>query len=296
LKFTNFKKLVDDNSQIKSIELSGYGEMFLNPELEKIVEYAYEKGVSLSALGGVNFNTASKTMIESLVKYGFNAMTISIDGATNSVYKKYRRGGDLTKVLKNIRLLNKYKKEYGSEYPKLKWQFIVFGHNEKQLPLARKMASELGMDFKTKLNWSSWYSPIKDPEFVKKNTLLGVSNRKEFENKFKKTYMSACKGVWSRPNITWKGDLLGCCFNKAVSFGNVFEEGLRNCLEGKRYKRLKNVLDGKEKVGEDLPCFNCPSFKEIILKNSLGQSKNKKLIKEFGRNSKKVVEEVKKKR
>ncbi len=43
LKFDDFKNFVDDNPQIESIELSNNGEIFLNPELNKIIEYAYKK-------------------------------------------------------------------------------------------------------------------------------------------------------------------------------------------------------------------------------------------------------------
>ena len=43
LKFENFKNLVDDNPQIEEIEISNNGEIFLNPELDKIIEYAHKK-------------------------------------------------------------------------------------------------------------------------------------------------------------------------------------------------------------------------------------------------------------
>ena len=43
LKFHNFKNIIDQNSWIKHIELSNWGEMFLNPQLVSIIEYAYKK-------------------------------------------------------------------------------------------------------------------------------------------------------------------------------------------------------------------------------------------------------------
>jgi hypothetical protein len=41
--------------------------------------------------------------------------------------------------------------KYRSPYPHLRWQFIVFPHNEHELPKARAMAQELGMRFFAKL-------------------------------------------------------------------------------------------------------------------------------------------------
>jgi len=69
LKFDDFKKFVDENPKIKRIELSNWGEIFLNPELKDIIKYGYLKGISLTAGNGVNLNTISEEMIECIVKY-----------------------------------------------------------------------------------------------------------------------------------------------------------------------------------------------------------------------------------
>lgn len=269
LKFKDFKKFVDENSRIKYIELSRWGEIFLNPDLKKIVKYAYKKEIYLSAIGGVNFNSVSESMLKTLVKYKFRGITISIDGATNKIYQIYRRGGDLNRVLKNIKILNKYKKKYASNLPKLNWQFVIFGHNEHQLPKVKKLAAKLGMDFKPKLNWNSWYSPIKDPEFVKKETGLEVADRKEYKKKFNEEYILPCTQLWNKPLIGWQGSLFGCCGNSKIVLGNVFKEGFENCLQGEKYLRMKKVLLGKEKVKEDLPCFNCMIYKRSVSKRPL---------------------------
>ena len=45
LKFNDFKNFID-NYNFKEIELSNNGEIFLNPELDEIIKYAYEKKIS----------------------------------------------------------------------------------------------------------------------------------------------------------------------------------------------------------------------------------------------------------
>lgn len=83
--------------------------------------------------------------------------------------------------------INFYKEKYNSIYPKLRWQFIVFGHNEHELPAARKMAEELNMIFYTKLNAENWdplYSPVRNREFVMRETGLQVTSAKEFKEKY----------------------------------------------------------------------------------------------------------------
>ena len=90
LKFDDFKKFVDDNDFIKEIELSNNGEIFLNPELDEIIKYAYMKKIKLRAFNGVNLNTVSEKTLENLVKYKFRLLKVSIDGATPETYKIYR--------------------------------------------------------------------------------------------------------------------------------------------------------------------------------------------------------------
>ena len=61
-------------------------------------------------------------------------------------------GGDCDTVSENIRRINCFKEQYQSEFPRLLWQFVVFGHNEHESPIARKLAGDLGMEFRMKLS------------------------------------------------------------------------------------------------------------------------------------------------
>ncbi len=263
LKFKNFKNFVNINPGIRNIELPCWGEIFLNPELKQIIKYAYNKKINLTAIGGVNLNTATKDMLESLVKYKFKYFTISLDGATNKTYQIYRQGGDFNKVIKNIKIINFFKRKYNSKFPILAWQFVIMGHNEHEIPIARKMAQKLGMKFITKLNRVSSYSPIKDKKFVRKANGLGVATREEFFQKYKQLYIPNCRRLWNRPQINWDGKLLGCSDNIWDDYGNVFETSLKKCLNSKRYLYTKQMLLGKKKLREDIPCFKCPKYKFI---------------------------------
>ena len=73
-----------------------------------------------------------------------------------------------------IKAMIEYKKQYNSEYPRLIWQFVVFGHNEHEIEQARAMAQERGMVFNPVPNLDPTYSPIKDPEALKQSAGDGV--------------------------------------------------------------------------------------------------------------------------
>lgn len=110
LRVDDFEKVLIDNPQIKRVELSNYGEIFLNPELISIMKCAHERSVALEAAMGVNFNTVTREQLEALVKYRFAFISVSIDGASQQSYSKYRRGGDFDTVIENIKELQALKK------------------------------------------------------------------------------------------------------------------------------------------------------------------------------------------
>ncbi len=233
LKFENFKKLVDDN-KFNKIELSNNGEIFLNPELDKIIEYGYKKNVELCACNGVNLNTVNKKTLENLVKYKFSNLYISIDGATPKTYSIYRQGGDFNTVIENIKKINYFKKKYNSQFPILTWQFIPFGHNEHEIELAKKKALELNMKIKFKKNIVPDYSPVENTKMVME--LTGMDLTKNSKHFF-------CKQIFNTPQIDYNGNLLGCCFIKIADFDkNVFEHGFLNSLNSPNYIYAKHML------------------------------------------------------
>lgn len=103
LKFNDFKPFIDRYPQIEIIELSNWGEVFLNKDLLKILEYAKQQEVALCANTGVNLNNVSAEVLKGLVRHRFRSMSCSIDGASQETYTVYRIGGNFDQVIDNIR-------------------------------------------------------------------------------------------------------------------------------------------------------------------------------------------------
>jgi len=260
LKFKNFKVFLDKYATFKNIELSNWGELFLNPEINKIIKYAYIKKVNLSAKSGVNLNNISEGTIKILVKYKFRNITISIDGTTQQSYKKYRIGGDYNTVINNIKKINYYKSKFNSSYPALTWQFILFGHNIYEASDAEKLANNLNMKFITRLNYNPKFSPIIKKIKKKNDAKFMVLSREEFEKKYSKPYLSPCLDLFFSPQINWNGTLLGCCNNRFDDYGNIFNEGLQKCINNKKYKKIKKLIFGEKIKIEDTFCNECRYF------------------------------------
>lgn len=255
LKFENFRKVVDD-FQFYRIELSNSGEIFLNPELDEIIKYGYEKNIELNASNGTNLNYLPDKTAENLVKYKFNFLELSIDGASQETYSIYRRNGDFNKVIDNIKKINRFKEKYNSEYPKILYKFIVFGHNEHEILKAKQLAKDLNVDIRFDINYDPNYSPIIDKEMVLKNT--GWPTTDMYELLKIRNYIN-CKDIFNFPQFDYDGELLGCCCNQFVGLGgNLFRDGYLNAMNHQKVVNLRKFLLGFP-IEEDFDyhCFHC---------------------------------------
>ena len=290
LKFEDFKGFIHRNPQVSHIELSNWGEVFLNKNLVKILEYAYRHNVCLYIANGANLNHVREDVVEALVKYKLRRITCSIDGASQETYVKYRINGNFDQVMGNIKSINRLKAKYRSPYPELKWQFIAFGHNEHEITKAREMAKALNMSFFLKLSWADLYdlpdfSPVQNKELIGKETGLGVASRKEYLAQYGQDYVerSCCWDMWNAPQINYDGRILGCPINYWGDYGNVFDKGLDACLNSEKMSYARDMLMGKKEAKEGIPCTTCKVYSGIKKEQAWVTEKDLEAMHRYGR-------------
>lgn len=255
LKFDDYKKFIERNSYIENIELSLSGEIFLNPDLAKIIEYSNKKNISLTAFNGVNFNNVSDEMLETLVKYNFKGLTISLDAAKNETYIKYRYNGNFDNVISNIEKLNSLKEKYNSKFPIINAQFIVFKHNINEIEEAKELAKKLKM---TALYFAKPWNDEVEITFDKLYIANDSYYDEEIQNILQIYNTDICYQPWIQPQINWDGRLLGCCCSTHRAIGlNVFKKDLKNCLNSKEMRFMRNVLTGKTESEDTIACHRC---------------------------------------
>jgi len=278
LTFKNFKKFIDKNKDlISSIEISNSGEPLLNPEAPQIIKYAYENNIDITIKNGTNFTKVSDELIKALVDYQVKIVYVAIDGASQEVYSRYRRGGDFNIVIDNLKKLITYKKEKNSTYPEIVWQYIVMQTDDdpKEIQKALTLANKLGIKIEFKLTWELDYVPS-NPDKIKELTGLQWLNRKQLPKEHNHSKFHKCKTTYfdEKIVINWNGLWLICCGNKIPTNINVFDIGLEGLFNSLEYMRTKEILNG-EIVDQSHPCFNCGilSRKFEELKEFLDQCK-----------------------
>ena len=120
-----------------------YGEPLLNLNTPKLIHVAkqYLLGTALSTSFSV-----SRFDAEAYVESGLDFIVASIDGATQPVYQQFRRNGNLELVFGNLRKLAEAKRKLRKRTPVVSWNFLAFEHNQHEIPVAERMARELGVD------------------------------------------------------------------------------------------------------------------------------------------------------
>lgn len=125
------------------IALCNYGEPTLSPHTPELIRLA--KNYLLLTRLSTNM-TARRFDAEAYAASGLDFMTVSLDGATQPVYERFRKKGDLDLAFANIRALVEAKRRLGKERPFISWQFLAFEHNAHEIEPALAIAKRLGVD------------------------------------------------------------------------------------------------------------------------------------------------------
>jgi radical SAM protein with 4Fe4S-binding SPASM domain len=228
--FKVFKKVVDEIAEIKpdtTLWLALLGEPLINPsQLIKSIKYAKSKG-----LKDVRLNTNGLLLTQriswELVQAGLDYVLISVDAFTEETYHKIRKGGDLTRLISNVKELIEIKKVYGSSL-KVVTQFIVMEENESELEKFKEfwLAAGAIVKVRPKLSWGNTIEA--------KNLNLEQKDR---------TY--PCPWLARTVSIQWTGRLAQCDFDfeGVYSPGDINKQTIKEIWDGEILKRRMKHID-----------------------------------------------------
>lgn len=251
-----FEKLMEEiGDTLLYLTFYFQGEPYLHKDFLKMVEMATQKGIYTSTSTNAHYLNYENAM--ATVRSGLDRLIVSIDGTTQEVYRQYRVGGQLDKVLEGTRNILKAKKEMNSSTPHVIFQFLVVKPNEHQMGEVRRLAGELGVDelrFKT----AQIYDYEEGSELIPENDRYS-RYRKDSRGKWsiKNRLIDHCWKMWHSAVITWDGIVVPCCFDKDAEYrmGNVSEDSFREVWYSDTYKGFRHSLIGGRKNIE--MCKNC---------------------------------------
>ena len=273
-----FKHIIDEiGFDLFHMSFYNWGEPLLNKDFVEMVKYLQQYYITSDVSTNLSF-PLGRDKAKELINSGLDRITISVDGASQETYEKYRIGGDLELIFKNMRLLAEEEKSSKNNV-EVQWRFLVFKHNQHEIPKAIKIADELGVKIffqaphvdPTKFDeWSSTidqFSATSWPYNDGKKELMS-DKQKSTEvvptrmMKSKLNFKSGCDWLWFTSVINANGSVAPCCItvNQKDDFGILNEGSLSNIRNNEKYTKSRGLIAGNlnnSNIGTI--CEQCPA-------------------------------------
>lgn len=261
--FDLFTKTID---QIKDycvwLTLYSWGEPFLNRRIHEFVAYAHHKKIATIISTNLN-KPLTPEMAENTIRSGLDVMIISMDGITQEVYQIYRVGGQLDRILDNIKLLVQKKRELGYTTPHLEWQFIVMQQNEHQIDDARQLAGQLGVDslvFK-KVDFPHGMNDPKEAERWLPRDHPEYHREDPFNKPFREDGQR-CWRLWRSAVVNWDGGFAPCCYltDKVEDFGDASVNTVEEIWNNPKYATARGLFKEGYIPEQWVGCVSCSVY------------------------------------
>ncbi len=236
------------------------GEPFLHPEFLAMVQLAKEK--KIYTVTSTNGHYLDEKNSEAVVRSGLDRLIISLDGISQDVYEKYRKGGKVDRVLEGIENLIAAKNKLKSHTPYIIIQFLAFEQNLHELDQIREKVTKWNV--KLSIKTAQVYDAGEDTDMIPADTSYSRYERTpEGSFALKNKLYNHCWKMWHSSVITWDGLIVPCCFDKDADYrmglfngGNFWE-----FWEGPDYQSFRERILTDRK-GIDI-CRNCSEGSKI---------------------------------
>lgn len=257
-----FRRIIDEvHETLMYLMLYFQGEPYLHPGFTELVRYARKRNIYTAA--STNGHYLNPQNAEQTVRAGLDKLIVSIDGLEQDTYEKYRVGGVLDTVMEGIDNLIDARARLGSSRPFIEAQFIVFGHNEHEIPRFREMCRQRGIAGSVKTaqlydrqEWRGFLpSDAGYSRYTHSDGVLSIKNR----------LLNHCWKMWHSAVVTWDGRVVPCCFDKDADhvMGTLDTQRFEEIWDSANYRAFRaSLLNGRKNIGI---CTNCSEGTRVWL-------------------------------
>ena len=230
-----YKKIIDQvEGKIESITLASRGEPTLNKEFVNMLNYSSNKFLALKM--NTNASLLNEKLIHSILSTDIQSIVFSVDAADKETYEKIRVNGKFEKIMKNLNLFAKIRKEhYSKEKHIVKISGVKISDTQSLSEMEKKFKDIADViAFVPYTEWESAY------------------DNKENDLKH------ACQELWTRMFVWADGKVNPCDYDykSTLSKWNVKNKTISEIWNSEEYNSLRQKhLDQKRNTIE--PCIRC---------------------------------------
>jgi len=266
-----YRRIIDRiRGRTIAVSLYYLGDPLVHPDLDAMCRIAADAGLQVHVSTNLSFGL-SDARIRSLVTSGLSHLTVCLDGLVQEQYERTRVGGNIARVLENLRRICETRRALDTRQPRIEAQYILYQHNEHDEPAARALCAELGVD-----EFASFWGALdnwagRSPERYR---VLGPRRA---------AGMPLCSWPHFSTVVKFNGDVIPCCnfrqgeqYARGVdskAFGNVFEQGLDAIWNGPAYRRARQLTADPARAERDPTlrehfCHACPELYETTFQET----------------------------
>jgi len=270
---STFQVVVDKIPGLKNLWLFNWGEPFLNPALFDMIDYAGRKSIRVTVHTNFSFHR-DDSFFADVVASGLDRLTLSLDGASQASYSKYRVRGDFDLVIANVHRLIRARALAGSDTPVITWKFVVNRHNEHEIAQARAMAADLGIEFQASPIGLSDDLPDADlPDSIEQRKADWLPTDLDFVlDRYVGEYRTPlhagpCTQLTTTLVVGPDGKVFPCCWvtDPANAFGDLLTESIEEIWANSTYRYSRSLFARTRYRGPRTPtvCLKCMNFTRV---------------------------------
>lgn len=242
----NFYKIVS-NLKVHLLEkvcLYNWGEPFLNKHLTEFISYFSERGRPTTISTNFCVQEYDEAFLEKLVRSGLTDMDVSIDGASQETYGRYRIRGDFKRIIRNMKRLNEVKKSLGSETPLVRYKMLLNKINQHEVEKARRIAGECGAEFSLPEHF--WCPEELRDEWVADSVREAYGDLAPTSISMTRTQTmhTECRQLWDTVLVGANGDVYPCCivFKASQKVGNLTEQHIDTIRNNYMMRKMREYV------------------------------------------------------
>lgn len=255
-----FSKVLADISQIESIKqfiLHNLGEPLLDKKIFSRIRMIKDRIIDCKTL--IDSNLSVDFNIVEMVNSGLDAIDIAFDGANQQSYSKYRKNGNLDKLISNMVRIATTKKLLNTDKPTIQAKTVLFKHLVPELDVIANISSQCGAN-KLILQHAIFIEGVGEEakEWIPKEQNLSRYNVEQLHKHNKLTFLKnrneqekCCNGILSTipPVIDFEGNVYPCCYCctlEEYNMGNINNKSFQEIWQSNKYVDFRlNILKNR---------------------------------------------------
>jgi MoaA/NifB/PqqE/SkfB family radical SAM enzyme len=234
-------------------QIFGLGEPLMNWKLTREI-IARTHARHIFTMISTNATLITPEVAKGIAESDLDHLVCAIDGVTQEVYERYRVGGKVADAIQGLSYVVEARARLKRSKLTIEWQYLTHSRNIQEVEAARKIAGQLGVDFRV--------APLRGMEHdtALEDEWLIPSESKERKTDYANDF--PCYFLWRSLVLNSNGKTARCLvYQNTSQYANLHKMSVREAYNHPSVEAARRLFGSKEMVGNapDI-CAGCSSF------------------------------------